>query len=142
MVVGMAADHGGFEMKTQLALALRDAGFEVVDFGASELNADDDYPDFVIPLARAVAAGTIERGVALCGSGVGASIAANKVPGVRAGLIHDVFSAHQGVEDDDMNVFCLGGKVIGSALALELQRRAPPRASYREGSGIGRSRPA
>ena len=123
MVVGMAADHGGFEMKTQLALALRDDGFEVVDFGASELNADDDYPDFVIPLARAVAAGTIERGVALCGSGVGASIAANKVPGVRAGLIHDVFSAHQGVEDDDMNVFCLGGKVIGSALALELIER-------------------
>ena len=85
-----------------------------------QLNPEDDYPDFIIPLARAVAAGDVERGMALCGSGVGASIAANKVPGVRAGLIHDVFSAHQGVEDDDMNVFCLGGKVIGSALALEL----------------------
>ncbi len=77
-------------------------------------------PTSSIPLARAVAAGEVERGVALCGSGVGASIAANKVPGVRAGLIHDVFSAHQGVEDDDMNVFCLGGKVIGPALAWEL----------------------
>jgi ribose 5-phosphate isomerase B len=84
------------------------------------LDLADDHPDFVIPLARAVAAGEVERGVALCGSGVGASVAANKVPGVRAGLIHDVYSAHQGVEDDDMNVFCLGGKVIGSALAWEL----------------------
>jgi ribose 5-phosphate isomerase B len=94
-----------------------------VDFGAHCLDPGDDYPDFVIPLARAVAAGEIERGVAICGSGVGASIAANKVPGVRAGLIHDVFSAHQGVEDDDMNVFCLGGKVIGSALAWELLQK-------------------
>jgi ribose 5-phosphate isomerase B len=91
-----------------------------VDFGAHQLNPGDDYPDFVVPLARAVASGEVERGVALCGSGVGASIAANKVPGVRAALIHDVFSAHQGVEDDDMNVFCLGGKVIGAALAWEL----------------------
>jgi ribose 5-phosphate isomerase B len=123
MRVGIAADHGGFEMKMQLAQSLRADDYEVVDFGANELNVGDDYPDFVIPLARAIAAGTIERGVALCGSGVGASIAANKVPGVRAGLIHDVFSAHQGVEDDDMNVFCLGGKVIGSALALELIER-------------------
>jgi ribose 5-phosphate isomerase B len=123
MRVGIAADHGGFEMKVQLAQSLRGDGYEVVDFGANALNAGDDYPDFVIPLARAIAAGTIERGVALCGSGVGASVAANKVPGVRAGLIHDVFSAHQGVEDDDMNVFCLGGKVIGSALALELIER-------------------
>ena len=93
-----------------------------MDFGAYALTDDDDYPDFIIPLARAVAAKEVERGVALCGSGVGASIAANKVLGARAGLIHDVFSAHQGVEDDDMNVFCLGGKVIGSALALELIR--------------------
>ena len=107
-------------MKDQMAASLRGSGYEVVDFGAHELDAEDDYPDFIIPLARAVAAGEIERGVALCGSGVGASIAANKIPGVRAGLIHDVFSAHQGVEDDDMNVFCLGGKVIGSGLALEL----------------------
>jgi ribose 5-phosphate isomerase B len=107
-------------LKGELAESLRGSGFAVVDFGAHRLDPDDDYPDFIIPLARAVAAGGVERGVALCGSGVGASIAANKVPGVRAGLIHDVFSAHQGVEDDDMNVFCLGGNVIGSALACEL----------------------
>ena len=120
MRVGIAADHGGFTLKGQVAESLRGSGHEVVDFGAHQLNPGDDYPDFIIPLARAVAAGEVERGVALCGSGVGASIAANKVPGVRAGLIHDVFSAHQGVEDDDMNVFCLGGKVIGPALAWEL----------------------
>ena len=117
---GIAADHGGFTLKGEVADLLRGSGHEVVDFGAHELNPGDDYPDFIIPLARAVAAGDVERGVALCGSGVGASIASNKVSGVRAGLIHDVFSAHQGVEDDDMNVFCLGGKVIGSALAWEL----------------------
>ena len=105
-----------------MAASLREAGHEVMDFGAYQLSPGDDYPDFMIPLARAVAAKEVERGVALCGSGVGASIAANKVCGVRAALIHDVFSARQGVEDDDMNVFCLGGKVIGSALALELIR--------------------
>lgn len=120
MLVGIAADHGGFVLKTQIAELLRSSGYEVVDFGAHQLNLADDYPNFIIPLARAVAAGKVERGIALCGSGVGASIAANKVAGVRAGLIHDVFSAHQGVEDDDMNVLCLGGKVIGSGLALEL----------------------
>ena len=91
-----------------------------MDFGAHQMDPEDDYPDFIIPLARAVAAGEVDRGVALCGSGVGASVAANKVPGVRAGLIHDVFSAHQGVQDDNMNVFCLGGQVIGPALAWEL----------------------
>ena len=120
MRVGIAADHGGFALKEELAESPRGSVCEVVDFGAHELNPGDDYPDFVIPLARAVAAGQVERGVAICGSGVGASVAANKVPGVRAGLIHDVFSAHQGVEDDNMNVFCLGGKVIGAALAWEL----------------------
>jgi ribose 5-phosphate isomerase B len=120
MRVGIASDHGGFVLKEQIADLLRDAAFEVVDFGAVQASPGDDYPDYVIPLARAVAAGTVDRGVALCGSGVGASICANKVAGARAGLIHDVFSAHQGVEDDDMNVFCLGGKVIGSALAWEL----------------------
>lgn len=120
MCVGIAADHGGCILKGQMAESLRGAGYEVVDFGAYQLNPEDDYPDFIIPLARAIAGGKIERGVALCGSGVGASVAANKVAGVRAGLIHDVFSAHQGVEDDDMNVFCLGGKVIGAALAWEL----------------------
>jgi len=120
MRVGIAADHGGFGLKGQLEESLRNSGYEVVDFGAHQLNPADDYPDFVIPLAKAVAVGEVERGIALCGSGIGASIAANKVPGVRAGLIHDVFSARQGVEDDDMNVFCLGGKVIGSGLAWEL----------------------
>ena len=120
MCVGIASDHGGFALKVQVAELLRGSGYEVVDFGAHQLNPADDYPEFIIPLARAVAAGKVERGIALCGSGVGASIAANKVSGMRAGLIHDVFSAHQGVEDDDMNVFCLGGKVIGPALAWEL----------------------
>lgn len=120
MRIGIAADHGGFSLKGDLALTLHRAGYDVVDFGADRLDPTDDYPDFVIPLARAVAAGEVERGLALCGSGVGASIAANKVFGVRASLIHDVFSAHQGVEDDDMNVFCLGGRVVGFALALEL----------------------
>jgi ribose 5-phosphate isomerase B len=120
MRVGIASDHGGFTLKVQVGESLRGSGHEVVDFGAHELSPGDDYPDFIIPLARAVAAGDVERGLALCGSGVGASVAANKIRGVRAGLIHDVFSAHQGVEDDDMNVFCLGGKVIGSALAWEL----------------------
>jgi ribose 5-phosphate isomerase B len=120
MRVGIAADHGGFILKEELAEPLRGAGYEIVDLGAYLLNPGDDYPDVIIPLAKAVAAREIERGVALCGSGVGAAIGANKVPGVHAGLIHDVFSAHQGVEDDDMNVFCLGGKAIGSALALEL----------------------
>ena len=120
MQIGIAADHGGFALKEEIAKSLRAAGHEVVDFGAYQLTPDDDYPDFIIPLARAVAAKEVARGVALCGSGVGASIAANKVSGVRAGLIHDVFSARQGVEDDNMNVFCVGGKVIGSALALEL----------------------
>jgi ribose 5-phosphate isomerase B len=120
MRVGIAADHGAFALKGQLEESLRNSGYEVVDFGAHQLNPADDYPDFIIPLARAVSAGDLERGIALCGSGIGASIAANKVSGVRAGLIHDVFSARQGVEDDDMNVFCLGGKVIGTALAWEL----------------------
>ena len=120
MRVGIAADHGGFTLKEQLAKSLRGSGYEVVDFGAHQMDPEDDYPDFIIPLARAVAAGDVDRGVALCGSGVGASVAANKVPGLPAGLIHDVFSAHQGVQDDNMNVFCLGGKVIGPALAWEL----------------------
>lgn len=120
MRVGIASDHGGFVLKEQIAKLLRDAAYEVVDFGAPQPNPGDDYPDYVIPLAKAVAVGEVDRGIALCGSGVGASICANKIAGVRAGLIHDVFSAHQGVEDDDMNVFSLGGQVIGPALAWEL----------------------
>ena len=120
MRIGIAADHGGFILKGEVTEFLRSKGYEIEDFGAYQMDSEDDYPDFVIPLARAITAGTVDRGVALCGSGVGASITANKIPGVRAGLIHDAFSAHQGVEDDDMNVFCLGARVIGRSLALEL----------------------
>ena len=118
--IGVAADHGGFELKEYLVGRLREAGYEVIDFGDRQPKGDDDYPDFVVPLARAVAGGDVERGVAICGSGVGASVAANKVAGVRACLIQETFSAHQGVEDDDMNVICLGGLVVGHALAWEL----------------------
>jgi ribose 5-phosphate isomerase B len=119
-VVGVAADHGGFELKQQLVMLLREAGHHVVDFGAHSLQPDDDYPDFVVPLSRAVAAGNMDRGVAVCGSGVGANVAANKIVGVRACLIHETFSAHQGVEDDDLNIICLGGQVVGIADAWEL----------------------
>jgi ribose 5-phosphate isomerase B len=118
--VGIAADHGGFELKQYLAGMLRGAGHQVTDFGDDRPQPADDYPDFVEPLARAVAAGIVVRGVAICGSGVGASVAANKVPGVRACLIHESFSAHQGVEDDDLNMLCLGGLVVGHAAAWEL----------------------
>jgi len=120
MRVGIAADHGGFALKEDLVARLRVAGHDVVDFGADKLTPDDDYPDFVIPLAQAVAADTLQRGVAVCGSGVGASICANKIPGVRAGLIHDHFSAGQGVEDDHMNVICIGGRTMGSSVAWDV----------------------
>jgi len=120
MRIGIAADHGGFELKVQLIVAIKAAGYEVVDFGAHELVIGDDYPDFVVPLAKAVANGEVIRGVAICGSGVGACVVANKIQGVRACLIHENFSAHQGVEDDDMNMICLGGLVVGHALAWEL----------------------
>jgi ribose 5-phosphate isomerase B len=120
MRIGVAADHGGFDLKVQLVAALTFAGYMVKDFGAFELKDGDDYPDFVVPLAKAVSAGEITRGLAICGSGVGACIAANKVHGARAALITDSFSAHQGVEDDDMNIMCLGGRITGSALAWEL----------------------
>ena len=118
--IGIAADHGGFELKQHLVGKLREAGHAVIDFGDSHSQPDDDYPDFVVPLARAVAQGDVDRGVAVCGSGVGACVAANKVAGVRACLIHENFSAHQGVEDDDLNIICLGGLVVGHALAWEL----------------------
>ncbi len=118
--IGVAADHEGYQLKEELARMLREANYEVVDFGDLKLIPDDDYPDFVVPLARAVALTQVDRGVAICGSGVGACIAANKVPGVRACLIHEKFSARQGVEDDDMNVICLGSKVIDQTLAFEL----------------------
>jgi ribose 5-phosphate isomerase B len=120
MRVGVATDHGGFALKQELVAKLRAAGHQVVDFGARAEKPDDDYPDFVVPLARAVAAGEVERGVAVCGSGVGASVCANKVRGVRAALIHDHFSARQGVEDDHMNVLCMGGRTVGPAVAWDL----------------------
>jgi ribose 5-phosphate isomerase B len=118
MKVGLAADHGGFEMKQELA-KLIGAGHDVIDFGNKLYDANDDYPDFAIPLARAVSRGDVERGVLLCGSGVGASVAANKIVGVRAAVCHDDFSARQGVEDDDMNVLCLGGRTTGMAVAWD-----------------------
>ena len=120
--IGVASDHGGFELKLKLIAALKEEGFTIVDFGANEFNKEDDFPDFVTPLARAVAGGDLQRGIAICGSGVGACIAANKIPGARASMITDPFSAHQGVEDDNMNIMCLGGNVTGSLLAHELVR--------------------
>jgi ribose 5-phosphate isomerase B len=120
MRVGVATDHGGFDLKEDLVVQLQKAGHEVVDFGAHDLNPGDDYPDFVIPLAEAVAAGTVERGVAVCGSGVGASVCANKVAGIRAGLVYDHFSARQGVEDDHMNIICMGGRTVGASVAWDL----------------------
>ena len=118
--MGIAADHGGYALKEYLTQMLREVGLEVIDFGDRQLVPDDDYPDFVVPLARAIAAGKVERGIAICGSGVGASVCANKISGVRACLIHENFSAHQGVEDDDLNMICFGGLVVGHALAWEL----------------------
>ena len=120
MRIGIATDHGGFWLKEGLLVRLREAGHEVHDFGAHHLESGDDYPDFVIPLARSVRAGEVDRGIAVCGSGVGASVCANKIPGVSAGLIHDHFSARQGVEDDHMNMICLGGRTIGPSVAWDL----------------------
>lgn len=120
MKIGIAADHGGFELKEQLMAYLKSLGYEIEDFGAYELDQFDDYPDFIVPLARAVAAGKLNRGIAVCGSGVGASVAANKIAGARAALITEHFSAHQGVEDDDLNIICLGGRITGYVAAEEL----------------------
>jgi len=120
MKLGIATDHGGFGLKEELVPQLRAAGHEVVDFGAHNLKSDDDYPDYVTPLAKAVASGEVKRGIAICGSGVGASVCANKIPGVRASLIHDHFSARQGVEDDHMNILCMGGRTVGPAVAWDL----------------------
>jgi ribose 5-phosphate isomerase B len=120
MNIGIAADHGGFELKQWLAAHISNKGNSVRDFGADQLIPQDDFPNYVVPLARAVARGEVDRGIAICGSGVGASVAANKVAGVRAALITDIYSAHQGVEDDNMNLICLGGRVVGEELALEL----------------------
>jgi ribose 5-phosphate isomerase B len=120
MRLGIATDHGGLGLTEDLLAHPRAAGRAVVDFGAHPLNPGVDYPDFVIPLARAVAAGTVERGVAVYGSGVGASVCANKVPGVRAALVHNHFSAWQGVEDDHMNISCMSGRAVGPFVAWDL----------------------
>ncbi|HEY90670.1 MAG TPA: ribose 5-phosphate isomerase B [Dehalococcoidia bacterium] len=117
--VAIGADHGGFDLKQQLVIRLKDA-YDVVDMGASSFNADDDYPDFVMPVTSAVISGDVEKGIIICGSGVGACIAANKVTGIRAGICHDTYSAHQGVEHDDMNVLCLGARIVGIEIATEL----------------------
>jgi ribose 5-phosphate isomerase B len=122
MIVAIGTDHGGFALKSAIVDAITSDGHSVIDCGAYELQPDDDYPDFAAAVAQAVAAGKAQRGVLICGSGVGASVAANKVRGVRSALCHDTFSAHQGVEDDDMNVLALGARVIGPSLAVELVR--------------------
>jgi len=118
--VGIATDHAGFGLKEELIAKLRAVGYEVIDFGAYRLSDGDDYPDFIVPLANAVVAGEVERGVAICGSGVGASVCANKVKGARAALVHDHYSAKQGVEDDHMNILCMGGRTIGPETAWDL----------------------
>ena len=122
MRVAVGADHAGFELKQHLVPWIEASGHEVVDLGAHEFNAADDYPDFAYAVAGAVLSGEAERGIVVCGSGVGACITANKLPGVRACLCHDTFSARQGVEHDDMNVICLGGRIIGQDLSKEILR--------------------
>ena len=118
--LAMGADHGGFRLKAELLPWLQGQGYQIVDLGAFALDLADDYPDFAEAVARTVASGQANRGILICGSGVGACIAANKVPGVRACLCHDTYSARQGVEHDDMNVLCLGARVIDMELAREL----------------------
>lgn len=120
MRVAIGTDHAGFALKATVVQAIVALGHSVVDCGAMQVDPDDDYPDFAAAVARAVVEGRAERGVLLCGSGVGASVAANKFVGIRSALCHDTFSAHQGVEDDAMNVLTLGARVIGPALAVEL----------------------
>lgn len=118
--VVVAADHGGFPLKTEMLPWLQSQGYQVLDLGAYVLDPTDDYPDFAEAIGKALVAGKAERGILICGSGVGACIVANKMPGVRACLCHDTYSAHQGVEHDDMNVICLGARVSGIELAKEL----------------------
>ncbi|MCH9037629.1 MAG: ribose 5-phosphate isomerase B [Chloroflexi bacterium] len=120
MRIALGADHAGFTLKSELLPWLQAQGHQVVDLGAHALDPDDDYPDYAEAVASAVASAGVERGIMVCGSGVGACVAANKVTGVRACMCHDTYSAHQGVEHDDMNVLCLGSRVIGPELAREL----------------------
>ncbi len=121
MQIGIGADHGGFPLNEQIIARLKGEGHEVVDFGTHG-NAPADYPDFARAVGEAVQSGRVERGIVICGSGVGACVAANKIRGVRACLCHDTYSAHQGVEHDDLNVLCLGARIVGSELAFELVR--------------------
>lgn len=120
MKVAIGADHGGFDLKSDMTKVLEGLGHEVLDKGAHEYDAEDDFPDFAAPVAASVQSGDADRGIVICGSGVGAAIAANKYPGVRAGLCHDTYSAGQGVRHDDMNVLCMGARVVGVALAEDL----------------------
>ena len=120
MRIAVSGDHAGFELKALLVHWLQSTGHQVEDLGAHRLDPEDDYPDFAFVVADSVRSGKVDRGIVICGSGVGASITANKVPGVRACLCHDTYTAHQGVEHDEMNVLCLGGRVIGFELAKEI----------------------
>jgi len=120
MRILIGADHGGFEMKELLRQKLTSAGHDVIDKGACAYDGSDDYPDFALAVARGIAAGEGSKGIVVCGSGVGASVAASKIRGVRAAVCHDTYSARQGVEHDDMNVLCLGGRVIGEEPAKEI----------------------
>jgi ribose 5-phosphate isomerase B len=120
MQIAIAADHAGFSLKEELKKELAAAGYSVTDFGTADPSKPSDYPDFATVVCEAFLAKKIERGIIVCGSGVGVSIAANKFPGVRAALCHDTYSAHQGVEHDDLNVLCLGARIIGGALAKEI----------------------
>jgi ribose 5-phosphate isomerase B len=120
MKIGIAADHAGFKQKETILKQLQDNGYDVKDYGAFAYDSNDDYPDIIVPLAEAISKGEVSKGISICGSGVGVSIAANKIKGVRAALITENYSAHQGVEHDDMNLICLGGRVLGPALVSEL----------------------
>jgi ribose 5-phosphate isomerase B len=122
MLIALGCDHAGFPLKDHVSGVIRAAGHEIVDCGAKTLVPDDDYPDYALAVGEAVRGGRAERGVIVCGSGVGVSVAANKIPGIRAAMCHDTFSARQGVEDDSMNVLCLGARVIGPELASEAIR--------------------
>ena len=120
MKIAIAADHGGFSLKADIIDLLTQAGHEAIDLGAHEYIPDDDYPDYAVLAGQAVRGGQAERGIVICGSGIGACIAANKMKGIRAGVCHDTYSAHQGVEHDDMNVLCFGARIIGAELAREI----------------------
>jgi ribose 5-phosphate isomerase B len=120
MRISVAADHNGYELKNEISEILKRAGHDVIDIGPHSLDPLDDYPDYAKPLAESVSSGETNRGIMVCGSGVGASVAANKIKGVRAAVCHDIYSAHQGVEHDNMNVLCLGSRIVGIEVVREL----------------------